>query len=264
MDKIRKEDEGISVNGTTLNKLCYADDIDLIDDDSQRLGCTVQELNEEGKRYGLTMNYGKTKTMVFGEQEIENKMVVDGTQLDNVDNFTYLGCNMTYDLSCKKEVVVRIAKATVILKAMDKVWKSKAVSLPTKLNVLRTCVFSSMLYGCEAWVLTKELERRILAFERKCYRKILQIAWVQKVSNEDLYRRIQPKENLLQVIIQRKLRLFGHICRMNNNRKIRTLVFGMMEGTNKRGRPHREWADDIVHWCGATLQELNHSALAKR
>ena len=65
----------------------------------------------------------------------------------------------------------------------------------------------------------------------------------------------------MQKIIQRKLRLFGHICRMSNDRKIKTLMFGIMDGPNKRGRPHREWADDIVDWCGASLQELSYSAL---
>jgi hypothetical protein len=69
---------------------------------------------------------------------------------------------------------------------MDKIWKSKAVSIETKLAVLRTCVFSSMLYGCETWVLTKDSERRILAFERKCYREILRIGRTQKVTNEEL------------------------------------------------------------------------------
>jgi len=63
-------------------------------------------------------------------------------------------------------------------------------------------------------------------------------------------------ETLLQKVIQRKLRLFGHICRMDDSRKIKTLVFGMMDGSNKRGRPHREWSDDIEQWCGATLQQL--------
>jgi len=58
------------------------------------------------------------------------------------------------------------------------------------------------------------------------------------------------------------LRLFGHICRMNDSRKIKTLVFGMMDGSNKRGRPHREWSDDIEQWCGATLQELSGLSLA--
>ena len=102
------------------------------------------------------------------------------------------------------------------------------------------------------------------SFERKCYRKILRIGWTQKVTNEELYRKIQLTETLLQKVIQRKLRLFGHICRMNDSRKIKTLVFGMMDGSNKRGRPHREWSDDIEQWCGTTLQELSHAALDRQ
>jgi len=93
---------------------------------------------------------------------------------------------------------------------------------------------------------------------------ILRIGWTQKVTNEELYRRIQLTETLLQKVIQRKLRLFGHICRMNDSRKIKTLVFGMMDGLNKRGRPHWEWSDDIEQWCGATLQELSHAALDRQ
>ena len=71
-------------------------------------------------------------------------------------------------------------------------------------------------------------------------------------------------ESLLQKVIQRKLRLFGHICRMNDSRKIKTLVFGMMDGSNKRGRPQQEWSDDIEQCCGAALQELSHAALDRQ
>jgi len=78
---------------------------------------------------------------------------------------------MTYDLDCSKEIVVRIAKAIANLKALDKIWKSKAITLETKLSILKTCVFSTMPYGCETW--TKRCESRILSFKRKCYRKIL-------------------------------------------------------------------------------------------
>ena len=67
-------------------------------------------------------------------------------------------------------------------------------------------------------------------------------------------------ENLMQKVIQRKLGLFGHICRMKEDRKIKALMFGIMEGTNKRGRPHREWTDDIEEWCGTDLQKLCHAA----
>ena len=136
--------------------------------------------------FEIVSHVDKTKTMVFGEKNLAKKIVVDGIQLENVENFTYLGSNMTYDLDGRKEVLVRIAKASAALKAMDKIWKSKAIKLKTKLSVLKTCVFSSMLYGCEAWVITKYIEGRILAFERKCYRKIMRIGWTQKVSNAGL------------------------------------------------------------------------------
>ena len=138
------------------------------------------------------------------------------------------------------------------------------IALETKLSILKTCVFSTMLYGCETWIVTKRCESQILSFERKCYREIRRIGWTQKVTNEELYRKIQLAETLLQKVIQRKLRLFGHICRMDDSRKIKTLVFGMMDGSNKRGRPQREWSDDIEQWCGATLQELSHAALNRQ
>jgi len=185
-------------------------------------------------------------------------------KLENVEKFTYLGSNMTYDLDWSKEIAVRIAKAMANLKALDKIWKSKAITLETKLSILKTCVFSPMLYGCETWTVTKRCVSRILSFERKFCRKILKIGWTQKVTNEKLYRKIQLAETLLQKVIQRKLRLFGHICRINDSRKIKTLVFGMMDGSNKKGRFHREWSDDIEQWCGATLQELSHAALDRQ
>src|SRR6218665_58652 len=67
---------------------------------------------------------------------------------------------------------------------------------------------------------------------------------------------------------ERKIRaskeLFGHICRMENDRKIKSIVFGRLDGTNKRGRPHTEWMDNITDWCGASIQELYHAALEKQ
>ena len=68
----------------------------------------------------------------------------------------------------------------------------------------------------------------------------------------------------MQNIIQRKLELFGHICHMNNDRRIKTLVFGMMDCKNKKGRPNCEWIDDLVKWCGRTVKELYHAALDKQ
>lgn len=261
LDKIRDKENGVEISGTRINNLCFADDIDLIERDVHRLEGMAQVLNEEGQRYGLNMNLDKTKTLVFGVKNPQKRLVIDGNPLETVERFTYLGSNTTYDLDNRREVWVRIGKATTTLKAMDKIWRSKAIKTDTKVKILQTCVFSGVLYGCESWVVTKEIELRILAFERKCYRKILRIGWTQKVTNTELYKRIQIKDNIMQKLIRRKLGLFGHICRMKDDRKIKTVMFGMMKGKNRRGRPHREWLDDVIGWGRASLQKLSQIAM---
>src|SRR6218665_4130215 len=105
--------------------------------------------------------------MVFGEKEPIGKLLIDGKHLHNVEQFTYLGSNTTFTLDNMREVRTRLAKATAALKAVEKVWKSRSIEIETKKRVLQTCVFRILLYGCEAWVATKEIEQRIMAFERK-------------------------------------------------------------------------------------------------
>ena len=84
-----------------------------------------------------------------------------------------------------------------------------------------------------------------------------------KVTNAELYRRIDLTENLMQKIITRKLELFGHICRMENDRKIKSVGFGRLEGT-KKGRPNKEWMENITERCDASIQELYQAALEKQ
>ena len=136
-----------------------------------------------------------------------------------------------------------------MLVALDVIWKSKEILLGNKVDILRTHVFSSALYTRETWIITREIQRRVLAFERICYRKVLRRGWRQKVRNEELHERIQLKETLLQKVIRKTLHLFGHICRMDRNWKIRDVMLGMIEGRNKKGRPHRERLDYIKQRC---------------
>ena len=111
----------------------------------------------------------------------------------------------------QKEIAVRAAKPMSVLTAMDKIWKSKAISLQTKLMVLKTCVFSSMTYACETWVLTKDCRKKILAFERKCYRKLHRISWTQKMTNKELYEKNGQAHNLLKTMVERKHMPNGHL-----------------------------------------------------
>jgi len=101
---------------------------------------------------------------------------------------------------------------------------------------------------------------RLLAFEMKCYRWILLIWWLQKVRNEEVKKRIGANRNVFQIIIQRKLQFFGHICQMKDARMLKAIVFGVMEGKARKGRPCREWTDNITDWCKEDLHTLRWKA----
>jgi hypothetical protein len=177
-----------------------------------------------------------------------------------VEGFTYLGSNLTCNLDDEVEIKTRLAKAYTTLGALDKIWRSSTIKMPTKMKILNTTAFSTALYRCETWTFTAAIRRRILAFESKCYRRILRVKWTQKLTNDTIFQRVGRKETIMQKAIRRKMGLFGHNARMGDDRKLKTLVFGVMEGKNRRGRPHKEWADDIEDWGEDTLQRLYHLA----
>ena len=132
MDKIKSHVKGITVQGLSFNNLRFADDVDILEQNEDDLEDTVQILSNEARRYGLSINIEKTKTMVFGHKEIGRKIKVNGVEIENVENFTYLGSNITHDLDCRQEVTRRAARALDQLTAMDKIWKSRAINTETK------------------------------------------------------------------------------------------------------------------------------------
>ena len=140
------------------------------------------------------------------------------------------------------------------------IWKSKAISINTKLAVLRACVASVLLCACETWTIRKQDVQRLLACEIKWYRRIMNIRWQQRTSNEEIRLRLKINKDIMQTIIERKVNLFGHTCRMNDNRLIKTIIFGMINEASKRGRPAREWLDDIRDWCNQDIHTLSQMA----
>jgi len=157
-------------------------------------------------------------------------------------------CTCTWNNDCGREIKNRIAKSIGAMAGFKNIWNSKEISVTTKLNILRKCIFSILLYACETWTLRKQDRDKLLAFEMRCYRRILHIRWQQKVTNEVIRRRVLSQRNIIQSVMERKLKFFGHICRMNNTRQIKQVVFGMVDGTGIRGRPCKEWLDDIREW----------------
>ena len=140
-----------------------------------------------------------------------------------------------------------------IHEGLRKVWQGKEISIQTTTRLLSVCVMSVLLYAAETWTFKKNDMNRIRSFETKCLRKILNIKWQQKTKNRDIMKRTGTGINITQRMIERKMNFFGHICRMQDERLIKQVIFGIMDGKNKRGRPKRRWTDDLADWCNKDI-----------
>ena len=100
---------------------------------------------------------------------------------------------------------------------------------------MRTCVLSVFMYACKTWILRKADRARILAFEMTCYRRVLEIKWQEKITSVEVCKRLSVQKNLVQEVMKIKLTLFGHICRMNDERMVKNVMFGMIDGKVRQG-----------------------------
>ena len=260
MEKIKSKKTGISIHGTLVNNLIFADDIDLIEENIQVIQENVETLRREGEAVGLKINNNKTKTMTFGKRESTATIKVNDEILENVEEFVYLGSLLTWNNDCGKEIARRIAKAAGAMAAFGNIWRSREISIQTKVKIITTCIFSVLLYACETWTMRTHETNKLLAFEMRCYRRILHIRWQQKITNKEVRKRVGNTKNIKQLIMERKLNFFGHVCRMNNNRLIKQTIFGMIDGAGIRGRPCREWLDDVRDWCEMDIHKLSRMA----
>lgn len=264
MDQVKQNTCGINVGGILINNLRFADDIDLLDENISSLRSQIEQTKDAAELAGLLLNTNKTKIMVFGERNPDDRIQVAGETIENVERFEYLGSLLTWDNNCSEEIRRRIGKATGVLASLKHIWNSRKLKTDNKLKVLTTCVFSVLLYASETWTLKELDKKKLLAFEMKCYRRILRVSWRDMVKNEDIRRKISREKTIIDTIKKRKLGLFGHICRMEDKRLVKHILFSKIDGKSRRGRPCREWLDDIIEWGGRNGQDLFHLAQDRR
>ena len=182
---------------------------------------------------------------------------IDGEEIESVNSFEYLGARIEANGKPTPEIRRRLAMATSKLKKMTNIWKGQCIG--TKIRILKSIVFPTATYGCEAWTINKSDSKRITAFEMKCYRKILRLSWTEKVTNEEVLRKIGIKSpTLLQNIKKLKLGYFGHIKRHESLEK--HIMEAKVEGRRGRGRPMRRWEQDIQEWLGITTAQASRLA----
>ena len=152
--------------------------------------------------------------------------------------------------------------ARSVIKELQPIWKDRDVSKRTKLRLLRSLSWSVATYGCECWTLTRSMTNRLEAFEMFGYRKLLNVDWTDRRTNESVIRDLNTQRSLLNVIKRRKLKLFGHLTRADN--LTAALLQGCIEGARRRGRPRRRWSDDLRDWLQLPMSQLTRAARDRR
>ena len=171
-----------------LEDLDYADDIALLSTTSNHLQKKAQLLTDNALKTGLQINQKKTKAMCTNLKE-PPQIKIDEEELEVVTDFTYLGSNISVEKSVQKYISAKINKARNSYCSLRNIWKSNVYSLKTKVRLFNSNVISVQLYGCQSWRVNKNDMHKLDVFQTKCLRRICNLFWTNKISNEDLYRR---------------------------------------------------------------------------
>ena len=128
---------------------------------------------------------------------------------------------------------------------LDSIFKSRDITLPTKVRLVKAIVFPLVMYGCESWTVKKAEHQRIDAFELWCWRRFLRVPWTARRSNQSILKEISPEISLEGMMLKLKLQHFGHLMRRADSLE-KTLMLGNIEGGRRRGRQRMRWLDGIT------------------
>ena len=138
---------------------------------------------------------------------------------------------------------------------LDSIFKSRDITLLTKVSLVKAMVFPAVMYGCESWTVRKAEHRRIDAFELWCWRRLLRVPWTARKSNQSILKETSPGISLEGMMLKLKLQYFGHLMRRGDSLE-KTLMLGGIGGRRRRRRPRMRWMDGITDSMDASLSEL--------
>ena len=138
---------------------------------------------------------------------------------------------------------------------LDSIFKSRDITLPTKVRLVKAMVFPVIMYGCESWTVKKAERQRIDAFELWCWRRLLRVPWTARKSNQSILKEISPEYSLEGLMLKLKLQYFGHLMRIADSLE-KTLILGNIEGRRRRGQQRMRWLDAITDSMDMRLNKL--------
>ena len=160
---------------------------------------------------------------------------IDGETVETVTDFILGGSKITADGDCSNEIKRRLLLERKVMTNLDTILKSRDITLPTNVHLVKAMVFPVVRYGCEGWIIKKAEHWRIHAFELWCWRRLLRVPWTARRSNQSILKEISPGCSLDGLMLKLKLYYFGHLMRRADS-FAKTLMLGNIEGGRRRGR----------------------------
>ena len=197
---------GIKIARRNINNLRYADDTTLMAE-SEELKSMLMKVKEDSEKVGLKLNVQKSKIMASGP--ITSRQI-NGETVETVSDY-FWGSKITADGDCSHETKRRLLLGRKVMTNLDSILKSRHITLPTKVGLVKAVVFPAVMCGCESWTIKKAEHQRIDAFELWCWRRLLRVPWTARRSDQCILKEISPGYSWEGLMLKLKLQYFGHL-----------------------------------------------------
>ena len=167
---------------------------------------------------------------------------IDGETGETVSDFIFLGSKITADGDCSHEIKRGLLLGRKVMTNLDSIFKSRDITLPRKVHLVKAMVFPVVMYRCGSWTVKKAEHRRIDAFELWCRRRLLRVPWTARRSNQSILKEISPERSLEGLMLKLKLQYFGYLMQRVDSLE-KTLMLGGIGGRRRRGRQRMRWLD---------------------
>ena len=208
-----------------------SDDTTLMAESEDELKSLLMKVKEESIKVALKLSIQKTKIMASGPITSGQ---IDRDTVETVSDFIFLGSKITADGDCSHEIKRHLLLGRKFVINLDSVLKSRDITLPTKVRLVKAMVFPVVMYGCESWTVKKAERQKIDDFELWCWRRLLRIPWSARRSNQSILKEISPGCSLEGLMLKLKLQYFDRLMRRVDSLE-KTLMLGGIGGRRRRG-----------------------------
>ena len=251
--KLDEAQAGIKIARRNINNLRYTEDTTLIAENAKELKCLLMKVKEErGKSWLKTRRSENEDHGIWSHHFMANRWGNNG----NSDRLILEGSKITADGCCSHEIKRLLILRRKAMTNLDSILKSRHITLPTKLHLVKAMVLPVVMYGYESWTTKKAECRRTDTFELWCWRRLLRVLWTARRSTQSIIKEISPEYSLEGLTLKLKLQYFGHLMQRTDSLE-KTLMLGKIEGRRRRIQQRMRCLDGITDLTDISLSKLH-------